>query len=120
VRAEIFRETTTAAKPSVTGTRLAASVNSALRQEADVGRSRSLRRRAASWHAGELAAPAKSRLSPKVLDEMNRLFEGQPVSGFVAPVHLVTAENLAFDGGTRLQYDPDNGYRAIYRRIWKR
>jgi hypothetical protein len=24
---------------------------------------------------------------------MNRLFEGQAVSGFVAPVHLVTAEN---------------------------
>jgi ribose transport system substrate-binding protein len=56
----------------------------------------------------------------QLLDELNRLFANQPVSGFVAPVHLVTADNVAFDGGPRLQYDPDNGYREIYRRIWQR
>lgn len=56
----------------------------------------------------------------QAVDELNRLFAGQPVSGFVAPVHMVSAGNLAFDGGARFQYDPDNGYRAIYRRIWKR
>jgi ribose transport system substrate-binding protein len=44
----------------------------------------------------------------------------QPVSGYVIPVHLVTTDNIAFDGGPRFQYDPDNGYRDIYRRIWKR
>lgn len=43
-----------------------------------------------------------------------------PVSGYIAPVHLVTPENAGSDGGPRLQYDPDNGYREIYRRIWKR
>jgi ribose transport system substrate-binding protein len=26
---------------------------------------------------------------------------------------------FASDGGPRFQYDPDNGYRDIYRRIWK-
>jgi ribose transport system substrate-binding protein len=55
----------------------------------------------------------------QAVDELNRLFARQPVSGFVAPVHLVTAENIGFDGGRDLQYDPDNGYRAIYRRLWK-
>jgi ribose transport system substrate-binding protein len=32
----------------------------------------------------------------------------------------VTAENIAFDGGSRLLFDPDNGYREAYRRLWKR
>jgi len=43
----------------------------------------------------------------------------QSVSGYVIPVHLVTTDNIAFDGGPHFQYDPDNGYRDIYRRIWK-
>jgi len=51
---------------------------------------------------------------------LNRLLSNKPVTGYVAPVHLVTAKNIAFDGGPQMQYDPDNGYRDIYRRIWKR
>ncbi|MDR6957958.1 ribose transport system substrate-binding protein [Pseudomonas brassicacearum] len=54
----------------------------------------------------------------QVMDELNRLFAGQPVSGFVAPVHLVNADNIALDGGDKFQYDPDNGYRDIYRHQW--
>nr|WP_269807875.1 substrate-binding domain-containing protein [Pseudomonas agronomica] len=54
----------------------------------------------------------------QVMDELNRLFAGQPVSGFIAPIHLVNADNIAFDGGKKSQYDPDNGYRDIYRRQW--
>jgi ribose transport system substrate-binding protein len=54
----------------------------------------------------------------QVMDELNRLFAGQPVSGFVAPIHLVNADNIAFDGGKKFQYDPDNGYRDIYRHQW--
>ena len=56
----------------------------------------------------------------QLIDELNRLFAGQPVSGFVPPVHLVTAQNITQDGGLRGRYDPDNGYRDVYRRIWKR
>jgi ribose transport system substrate-binding protein len=56
----------------------------------------------------------------QLVDELNRLLSGQPVTGYVAPVHLVTAENIAFDGGARLLYEPDNGYRQIYRHIWGR
>jgi ribose transport system substrate-binding protein len=56
----------------------------------------------------------------QLVDELNRLIMHQPVSAYVPPVHLVTSDNITFDGGQRLQYDPDNGYRDIYRRIWKR
>jgi ribose transport system substrate-binding protein len=56
----------------------------------------------------------------QVVDELNRLMAGQPVSGFVSPVHLVAARNIASNGGARLVYDPDNGYRDVYRQIWKR
>ena len=56
----------------------------------------------------------------QLIDEMNRLFAGQPVTGYVFPVHLVTAGNVGADGGDQLLYDPDNGYRDIYRHIWQR
>src|SRR5207244_2892869 len=44
------------------------------------------------------------------VDEANRLLSGAPVSGYIGPVHLSTLQNIAFDGGARNQYDPDNGY----------
>lgn len=78
-----------------------------------------LRIQARTFQTGTVAEPLNQQ-GWQVLDELNRLFAHQPVSGFVAPVHLVTADNIAFDGGPRLQFDPDNGYRAIYRRIWQR
>jgi ribose transport system substrate-binding protein len=56
----------------------------------------------------------------QAVDELNRLLAGRSVSGYVAPVHLVTPDNVSFDGGPGLQYDPDNGYRLAYQRIWKR
>lgn len=56
----------------------------------------------------------------QLVDELNRLFHEQPVSGYTVPVHLVTQENVMYDGGPRFQYDPDNGYRDVYRRIWGR
>jgi len=56
----------------------------------------------------------------QAVDEFNRAFAGQPPSGYSAPVHLVTPENIAFDGGPNDVYDPDNGYQDIYRRIWGR
>ncbi len=54
----------------------------------------------------------------QVVDEMNRGFAGQPASGYVAPVHLVTKANVDLDGGKKDIYDPDNGYRDAYRKIW--
>jgi ribose transport system substrate-binding protein len=54
----------------------------------------------------------------QAVDEMNRAFAGQPPSGYVTPVHLVTADNIQFDGGPNNIFDPDNGYRDQYKRIW--
>ena len=54
----------------------------------------------------------------QVIDEMNRDFAGQKASGYVAPVHLVTAKNVELDGGKHDNYDPDNKYRDAYAKIW--
>ena len=54
----------------------------------------------------------------QLVDELNRAFAQQPWSGYVSPVHLVTAENIAYDGGPRNVFDPDNGYRDAYKKIW--
>jgi ribose transport system substrate-binding protein len=52
------------------------------------------------------------------VDELNRAFAGAPPSGFVAPVHLVTSDNIGSDGGPQNVYDPDDGYRDAYAKIW--
>lgn len=78
-----------------------------------------LRIQAKAFQIGTVAEPLCLQ-GWQAVDELNRLFAHEPVSGFVAPVHLVTADNIAFDGGPRLVYDPDNGYRDVYQRIWKR
>ncbi len=54
----------------------------------------------------------------QAIDEANRALAGQPPSGYVAPTHLVTAADIGSDGGPQNVYDPDNGYRAVYRKIW--
>ena len=55
----------------------------------------------------------------QLVDELNRAFAGEQPSGYFAPVHLVVQDNIAFDGGDKNIYDPDNGYRDAYRKIWK-
>lgn len=78
-----------------------------------------LRIQAHTFQTGTVAEPLNLH-GWQLVDELNRLLARQPVSGYVLPVHLVTTENVGFDGGPRYQYDPDNGYRDIYRRIWRR
>jgi ribose transport system substrate-binding protein len=78
-----------------------------------------LRIQANTYQTATLAEPLNLQ-GWQLVDELNRLFAREPVSGYVAPVHLVTSENAAFDGGKKLQYDPDNDYRHVYRHIWRR
>jgi ribose transport system substrate-binding protein len=52
------------------------------------------------------------------IDELNRAFAGQPPSGFVPPPHLFIASNLDRDGGKNNVYEPENGYKDIYKTIW--
>lgn len=56
----------------------------------------------------------------QLIDELNRAFAGKAPSGYVTAVHLVTPENIQFDGGPRNTFDPDNGYAIAYRKIWQR
>ncbi|MDR1533899.1 MAG: substrate-binding domain-containing protein [Planctomycetota bacterium] len=54
----------------------------------------------------------------QLLDETNRALAGEKPSGYVTPVHLVTPENIAFDGGPGNMYDPQNNYKLEYKKIW--
>ena len=78
-----------------------------------------LRIQAGTFQTGTVAEPLNLH-AWQMIDEMNRLFAKEPVTGYVFPVHLVTPNNIAADGGDRLLYDPANGYRDAYRRIWQR
>ncbi|MBL1106533.1 substrate-binding domain-containing protein [Streptomyces sp. 5-8] len=51
----------------------------------------------------------------QILDEFNRAFSGRPASGYVAPVHIATADNS--EGATA--WNP-SGFRKGYREIWGR
>jgi ribose transport system substrate-binding protein len=53
-----------------------------------------------------------------MVDEINRAFAGEKPSGYVPHVHLFTAENIDKDGGADNKFDPGNGYRDEYKKIW--
>ncbi|MFC1235454.1 substrate-binding domain-containing protein [Vibrio sp. F74] len=55
----------------------------------------------------------------QLIDELNRLFQDQPVSGYVTPAHLVSMDNIHTAGGDRNLYDPENGYRDFYKASWE-
>lgn len=54
----------------------------------------------------------------QLVDELNRAFAGEAWSGYVSPLHVVTKENVEFDGGPKNAFDPENGYRDAYKGIW--
>lgn len=54
----------------------------------------------------------------QLLDEFNRAFAGQPPSGYVTPVHLITKDNINVDGGKDNLFDPQNHYQDHYKAIW--
>ncbi|WP_299619141.1 substrate-binding domain-containing protein [Pelagibius sp.] len=56
----------------------------------------------------------------QLVDELNRAMQGEGWSGYVSPLHVVTPENIAYDGGPKNLFDPENGYREEYRKIWGR
>lgn len=54
----------------------------------------------------------------QLVDELNRAFAGEKWSGYVSPLHVVTPENIAFDGGPNNSFDPGNGYSEAYKAAW--
>lgn len=50
----------------------------------------------------------------QIVDEFNRAFNKVAATGYVPATHLVTKANI----GTATSWDPQNGYRSIYKKIW--
>jgi ribose transport system substrate-binding protein len=73
--------------------------------------------RAGNYQIGTVAEPLHEA-GWQLVDELNRALSGQPPSGYVAPVHLVTKDNIQYDGGPNNIYDPDNNYQTHYKAIW--
>jgi ribose transport system ATP-binding protein len=73
--------------------------------------------RAKQYQMGTVPEPLNEQ-GWQLVDELNRGFNKAPWSGFISNIHLVTADNIAFDGGPKNIFDPDNGYRDQYKKIW--
>lgn len=69
------------------------------------------------YQTGTVAEPL-SLHGWQAVDELNRAFAGEKDSGYVVPVHLFLPMNVREDGGDRFTFDPNNGYRDIYKKIW--
>jgi ribose transport system substrate-binding protein len=77
-----------------------------------------LRIQSATYQTSTVAEPLNLH-GWQLVDELNRLMHGQPVTGYVFPPHLITQDNMTELGGVGFSYDPNNGYRDIYQQIWK-
>ncbi len=73
--------------------------------------------RTAQYQAVTVAEPLNLQ-GWQLIDELNRAVQGDAASGYVAPFHVVTAANIDYDGGKNNVFDPENGYRDQYRKIW--
>jgi ribose transport system substrate-binding protein len=54
----------------------------------------------------------------QLVDEINRAINKESPSGFKIPVHIVVPGNVNYDGGKKNLFDPENGYRDRYKKIW--
>jgi ribose transport system substrate-binding protein len=54
----------------------------------------------------------------QLVDEMNRALAGESPSGYVTYPHITTIENVDAEGGKDNTYEPSNGYRTAYQKIW--
>ncbi|MEO0821902.1 MAG: substrate-binding domain-containing protein [Pseudomonadota bacterium] len=73
--------------------------------------------RSAQYQAVTVAEPLNLQ-GWQLVDELNRAMQGADWSGYTSPLHVVTADNIGFDGGDRNIFDPGNGYRDEYAKIW--
>lgn len=73
--------------------------------------------RAKQYQAVTVAEPLNLQ-GWQLVDELNRALAGEKWSGYVSPLHVVTTQNVEFDGGPKNTFDPGNGYRDAYKKIW--
>jgi ribose transport system substrate-binding protein len=73
--------------------------------------------RAGQYQAATVAEPLNLQ-GWQLVDELNRAMAGEAWSGYVSPLHVVTKDNVEFDGGPKNTFDPGNGYQNEYKKIW--
>jgi ribose transport system substrate-binding protein len=73
--------------------------------------------RAGQYQAVTVAEPLNLQ-GWQIVDELNRAMQGAEWSGYTSPLHVVTKANIGFDGGDANIFDPGNGYREEYAKIW--
>ncbi|TXI89342.1 MAG: sugar ABC transporter substrate-binding protein [Burkholderiaceae bacterium] len=54
----------------------------------------------------------------QLVDELNRAMSDAAPSGYHAPLHLVTQQNINYDGGPKDAFDPSNDFRNKYLAYW--
>lgn len=103
--------------PSLASAGIAGDANPKSVAAGDGSESAYQRIRSAQYQAVTVAEPLNLQ-GWQLIDEMNRAMQGQEWSGYVTPLHVVTAENIDSDGGSENRFDPENGYRQEYEKIW--
>lgn len=73
--------------------------------------------RANSLQSGTVPEPLTMN-AWQIVDELNRAFSGAEQSGYVNSPHLVTSQNIAYDGGQKNMFEPANDFRAHYQKFW--
>ncbi len=73
--------------------------------------------RTGEYQAATVAEPLRLH-GWQIVDELNRAFAGAKPSMYVAPPHLFVKANIDHDGGPQNIFDPQNGYRDAYKKIW--
>lgn len=73
--------------------------------------------RSRQYQAATVAEPLNLQ-GWQLIDELNRAFAKEGWSGFISPFRLVTANNISYDGGPQNHFDPENGYRDAYCKLW--
>jgi ribose transport system substrate-binding protein len=82
------------------------------------GSEAAFQRIAAKEHqVGTVAEPLRLHAF-QLIDDLNRVFAGEPVSDYIFPVHLFTPDNVNQDRGAGGIFDPQNGYEQVFRKIW--
>ena len=56
----------------------------------------------------------------QLVDELNRAMSDAAPSGYNAPLHLVTLQNINYDGGPKDTFDPSNDFRNKYLTYWSK
>lgn len=73
--------------------------------------------RSKSYQVATIAAPLELQ-GWQCVDELNRAFAGQPAANEPDPVHIIDYTSVSEDGGDHSLFNPQNGYKQIFKKIW--